>query len=242
MANTSTTVISLFLPGILFSNTYLSAKASHELEVLLESGNQAGAFVGTESLSVHAEENLDEGVVEVAGEDVTACGEVEHWKLLLGVEALVLAEEVGVRTVASVAHEPRHVTEELLLCVSCDRAAVCEELLHLHRGTLVAVDGEQVRGALAIGVGGDVLDVECLVDLDVSLLGHVTAANAGDVLTCRVGLVLDVALCFVVVDVLDEPLVVADNAVGLAAGESKNGIELHFDGWCVVARTGKYLL
>jgi len=137
------------------------------------------------------------------------------------------------------------VAEELLLSVPGDLGACCEELLDLLAGTLVGVHGEEERGDLLLCVCHDVADVECLVCLDVAVGGVVAAGDVSDVLTCLVRLVLDVALNLVLVDVVGEPRVVADDGGGLCEGESDDGLELHllcFAGWlCFVAGLGKYL-
>lgn len=185
-------------------------------------------LLGAELGCLHGALNLRERPEHLCAEDLAACGEVEHRELVCAeVEALVLAEEVGVRTVASVADEPSDVTEELLLSVPGDLGTCCEELLDLLAGALVGVHGEEERCNLLLGVCDDVVDVECLVCLDVAVGGVVAAGDAGDVLTCLVRLVLDVALNLVLVDVVGEPCVVAHDGGGLCEGESDDGLELH---------------
>lgn len=207
--------------------TYVSQKAVDEAEVLCHAGGQLCSLLGTELWCLHGALNLDECVEHLSAEDVAASGEVEHREVFLGVEALVLAEEVGVRTVATVADKPSDVAEELLLSVPGDLGACCEELLDLLAGSLVGVHGEEERCDLLLCVSDDVADVERLVCLDVAVGGGVTACDADDVLTCLVRLVLDVALDVVLVDVVGEPRVVADDGGGLCVGESDDGLELH---------------
>lgn len=220
---------SLFFCVLCVSLTYISSlqEAADEAKVLCHASGQLCSLLGAEPLSLHGALNLDKGVEQLGAEDLAAGGEVEHWEVLLGVEALVLAEKVGVRTVATVAYEPSDVAEELLLSVPGDLGACCEKLLDLLAGSLVGVDGEEVCCDLLVGVEHDVLDVECLVCLDVAVGGVVAAGDAGYVLTCFVSLVLDVALDVILVDVVGEPCVVADDAVCLCAGKSDDGLELH---------------
>jgi len=127
------------------------------------------------------------------------------------------------------------VTEVGHLRVARDCAAVCEELLDLDGWALVGVDREEERGDLARRVGLNALTAEPLVDLDVPVCGGVCAADADDVLTCLVRLVLDVPLHCGVEAVLLKPRVIADDAGGLCVGESDDAGELHcwlFVWWC----------